>query len=417
MSEMYKTVMANFDRAVAALPGAEDRAIAERLREPKERIELRFSPMLGDGKVHVFNAFIVRHNTALGPAKGGIRMTVDVTPQDVAALAMEMTWKCALIGVPFGGGKTGIQVDGSSLPAIDKEIIIRAFTRNALRHISPEVYVPAPDMGCGEREMGHIRDCISYSQGISVTRGCYVTGKPVLLGGIPGRREATGVGVVFVIEAAAAKLSIQMQGATAVVQGFGNVGSVAAAELNRRGVKVLAVSDVRGGRMDPAGLPVYQLLAHAAEGRSVSDCPVGEPITNDRLWEIPCDFLVPAASGGQITGANASRIRTRVLAEAANGPTTPEADAVLEKSGVHIIPDILANAGGVFVSYLEYTQETQREQMEQDEVTQRLKKRMIDRYEAVTAQAVAAGVSMRQAAMLMAMQRVVDATRARGFMP
>lgn len=417
MSEMHKTAVANFERALEDLPDAEDRRIAGVLRIPDEQVEFRIKPLLGDGEVHQFRCFITRHSSALGPAKGGIRMTPDVTREDVAALAMEMTWKCALIGVPFGGGKSGIQADGPNLGPHDKEVIIRSFTRNGIRHISPEVYVPAPDMGCGEREMGFIRDCISYSQGMSVTRGCYVTGKPVLLGGIPGRREATGSGVCFALDAAAEELGIDVAGAKAVVQGFGNVGSVVVAELGRRGVKVAAVTDIHGGRYAPEGLPIEGLLAHASSGRPVKDFDAGEAISNDQLWDIPCDFLIPAAAGGQITEANAPRIRARVLVEAANGPTTPEADAMLAEKGVHVIPDILANAGGVFVSYLEYTQETQREQVDEHEVYARLKKRIVERYRAVSDHARSKHKSMRMAAMAIALQRVVDAIRARGFLP
>jgi glutamate dehydrogenase (NAD(P)+) len=417
MSKLLDTALTNFDKAAAALPEAGDRSIAAALRAPEERMELSLRPTLHDGQVHEYRAFMTRHSSALGPSKGGIRMMADVTEHDVDALAMEMTWKCSLIGVPFGGGKSGIQADGPGLDPLDKEIIIRSFTRRALRHISPELYVPAPDMGTGEREMGYIRDCISYSEGISITRGCYVTGKPVILGGIPGRREATGRGVVFVIEAAAKQLKMDLKGATAVVQGFGNVGAVVVSELAQRGVKIVAATDVRGGRTDPKGLPAAKLVQHVAKGGTAADFPGGKPVTNEDIWSIPCDILVPAAAGGQITDVNAGRIKTKILAEGANGPTTPLADAILEDKGVHIIPDILANAGGVFVSYLEYTQETQREQMDEKSVYGRLEKRITGRYEDVMNYAKSHKVTTRQAAMLIALQRVVDAVRARGFMP
>ncbi|MEK7270085.1 MAG: Glu/Leu/Phe/Val dehydrogenase [Planctomycetota bacterium] len=414
---MLATAMENFERGITLLATEEDRRIAESFRFPEERIELRLDPTLKDGLSHRYRAFLTLHNRALGPAKGGIRMTADVSHDEVTALAMEMTWKCALIGVPFGGGKTGIQVDGSSLDPVDKEIIIRSFTRNAIRHISPEIYVPAPDMGSGEREMGYIRDCIGYSLGTSITRGCFVTGKPVVLGGIPGRREATGRGVAFALEAAASHIGLDLARASAAIQGFGNVGRVLALELFARGIKVVAITDVAGGRADPAGLPIPKIAAAVDKGTPLKDVPAGKPLSNEDLWDVPCDILVPAAAGGQITEENVDRIRARLIAEGANGPTTPSADAVLEQKGVHVIPDILANAGGVFVSYLEYTQETQREQVPEEEVNRRLRQRMLERYEAVYETAKSRNLSMRMAAMRLALQRVVDATKARGFMP
>jgi glutamate dehydrogenase/leucine dehydrogenase len=278
--------LVNYRKAAARLAGRCDAHILEKLALPKERIELTLSPELSDGQIHVFSAFIVRHTDALGPSKGGIRFSPTVTLDDVTGLAMEMTWKCALIGVPFGGGKSGIRADPTALRPHDKETLIRSFTRSALRHVGPLVYVPAPDMGTNETDMGYIKDAISYSKGISTTHGCYVTGKPVILGGIPGRREATGLGVVFTVEEACARLGRNLAGSTAIVQGLGNVGGVTAMELHRRGAKVVGASDISGGVYDPAGLDVPALLKHVAAGGSVKGFAGGKEMSGAAVLEM-----------------------------------------------------------------------------------------------------------------------------------
>lgn len=392
-------------------------SLIERLARPKERIELTLNTLMTDGQVHQYEAFIVHHNRSLGPAKGGIRMSGTVTLDDVSALAMEMTWKTSLIGVPFGGGKSGIAADPKSLSAQDKEILIRSFTRSAIRHIGPEVYVPAPDMGTNERDMGHIRDCISYSAGISVTRGCYVTGKPVLLGGIPGRREATGKGVAVSVRMAAQMLGMDLRKARVAVQGYGNVGSAAANELHRMGAKVVAVADIHGVTHNFMGLDIEGLNEHVKGGGVVPSFPGGESITSQQFFSIDCDILIPAASANQITLENAESIQARLIAEGANGPTTPEADQILQKRGVFVIPDILCNAGGVFVSYLEYTQETQREQMTLEEVESRLEKRMESCFRAVHENAKSSQVDMRTSALELSIKRVAEAIICHGFLP
>ncbi len=392
-------------------------SLIERLARPKERIELTLNTLMTDGQVHQYEAFIVHHNRSLGPAKGGIRMSGTVTLDDVSALAMEMTWKTSLIGVPFGGGKSGIAADPKSLSAQDKEILIRSFTRSAIRHIGPEVYVPAPDMGTNERDMGHIRDCISYSAGISVTRGCYVTGKPVLLGGIPGRREATGKGVAVSVRMAAKMLGMDLRKARVAVQGYGNVGSAAANELHRMGAKVVAVADIHGVTHNFMGLDIEGLNEHVKGGGEVPSFPGGESITSQQFFSIDCDILIPAASANQITLENAESIQARLIAEGANGPTTPEADQILQKRGVFVIPDILCNAGGVFVSYLEYTQETQREQMTLEEVESRLEKRMESCFRAVHENAKSSQVDMRTSALELSIKRVAEAIICHGFLP
>lgn len=412
---LYQHTLANFRRVAERCQIHPD--IIERLSHPKERIELTLSPLLTDGRVHQFQAYIVHHNRSLGPAKGGIRMSESVTLEDVSALAMEMTWKTALIGVPFGGGKSGIAADPRGLSAQDKEILIRAFARSGIRHMGPEVYVPAPDMGTNERDMGHIRDCISYSAGISVTRGCYVTGKPVLLGGIPGRREATGKGVAVTVRLATQLLGIDLGSARVAVQGYGNVGSVAANELYRMGARVVAVADINGVIGNPEGLNIESLQEHLRGGGIIPSFPGGKPISVAEFFSLDCDILVPAASANQITFENAESIRARIIAEGANGPTTPEADAVLQGKGVFVIPDILCNAGGVFVSYLEYTQETQHEQMTIEEVESRLEKRMESRFRAVYDNACSNHMDMRTSALALAIRQVAEAIVCHGFLP
>jgi len=413
---MLQHTQQQYDRTAALLEGTFPPEIFAKIREPHERIEMTLSPLLSDGRVRLVRAFMVHHNEALGPCKGGIRMTADVTIEDVQALAMEMTWKCALIGVPFGGGKSGIAVAPEKLSAHDKEVLIRSFARNASRHIHPLLYVPAPDMGTTERDMGHIKDTITYSQGQAATHGCYVTGKPVLLGGVPGRREATGRGVVQVIEAALEAEGRALPGATAVVQGFGNVGAVTAQMLAAAGARVIAVSDIYGALTNPRGLDIGALAAHVAATGRVTGFAGGGPLAPEDLLTLPCDVLVPAAAAGQITAGNAAAVRARLVAEGANGPTTPEADDILHARGITVLPDILCNAGGVFVSYLEYTQETQKEQMTEADVLRRLAQRMRDRFAQVRAVAAERNVPLRQAAMMLSVRTVAEAVMARGLL-
>jgi len=409
--------LANFDHAMSLIRPEVDSDVLEKIRQPKERIELALAPQLEDGKVHTFHAFIVRHNDALGPAKGGIRMTGTVTLNDVTGLAMEMTWKCALIGVPFGGGKSGIVADPSRLSRLDKETLVRSFVRNAHRHIAPGVYVPAPDMGTNEQDMGYVKDTICYSAGVATTPGCFVTGKPVVLGGIPGRREATGRGVATVVAEVFRQQGIDLSRATAIVQGFGNVGSVAAMTLHGMGIRVCGVSDIDGAVYNRSGLDLPALANHVATGKPLKTFPGGEPIDGKSLLEMPCDVLVPAASANQITAENAPRIAARVIVEGANSPTTVDADEILNERGILVVPDILAHAGGVFVSYLEYTQETQQEQMTETEVIARLQQRMTDRYAQVSGLAKQRNWSMRNAAMYLGLKNVYAAVVARGLLP
>jgi glutamate dehydrogenase/leucine dehydrogenase len=411
----YAISLHNFEESVKRLNLSN--TIREKILYPKEKIEMVIAPVFPDGTVHHIQTFVVRHLDALGPAKGGIRMTPDVTLDDVTGLAMEMTWKTALIGVPFGGGKSGIRFDPKSVSPEIKEIIIRCFTRGARRFIGPEIYIPAPDMGTNEIDMAHIRDCISYSEGISITRGCFVTGKPVILGGIVGRKEATGKGVLFTIQAMCSKIGLDLGKTKAVLQGFGNVGSISAAEIAKLGAKVVAVADITGAVFNPNGLDIESLTKHVQNSGGVKGFKSAREIAPDKIFEIDCDILIPAAAGGQITSENAAKIKAKIIAEGANAPTTPAADDILNKRGVLMIPDILCNAGGVFVSYLEYTQETQREQTTLSEVEGRLENRMKQRFNDVYSYAQQNKLTMRQAAMDMAVTKVVEAILTRGLLP
>ncbi|MFH1269066.1 MAG: Glu/Leu/Phe/Val dehydrogenase [Planctomycetota bacterium] len=394
-----------------------DEAIRRKILAPKEKIEIAINPMLPDGRVRNIQVFVVIHNDALGPAKGGIRMTPEVTLDDIAGLAMEMTWKTSLIGVPFGGGKSGIRFDPAPVSPETKETIIRSFTRGARRHIGPEVYVPAPDMGTNESDMAHIRDCIAYSQSVAIPNGCFVTGKPVILGGVVGRREATGRGVVHTIVSLCERLGLDITKTRVALQGFGNVGAVVAAESARLGAAVVGVADLSGGVVDPDGLDVEALTRHVQAAGAVKGFNDAKAAQKDEILEVDCDILVPAAAGLQITRENAGRVKARIVAEAANAPTTPEADEILRQRKTTVIPDILCNAGGVYVSYLEYTQETQREQMTSDEVDHRLSTRMRERFNEVYDLAQGKRVPMREAAMDLAVRRVADAVYARGLLP
>ncbi|MCC6578903.1 MAG: Glu/Leu/Phe/Val dehydrogenase [Phycisphaeraceae bacterium] len=417
MSTLLEHALYNFDRAVGLLGGKYSPDLIEKVRYPKARIEYRLSPLFTDGRLHTFQAFIVRHNEGLGPCKGGIRMSPTVTLDEVAGLAMEMTWKCALIGVPFGGGKSGIIADPDHLSPRDKERILRSFTRAASRIIYPQVYVPAPDMGTNERDMGHVKDAISYSQGYATTVGCYVTGKPVILGGIPGRRQATGYGVAHCVHAAMTSLGGSTSTPTAIVQGLGNVGLMAVEAFHNLGYRVVGVADARGARYDAQGLDVPALIGHITKTGSILGFTGGQEIDPKAVLEKPCDILAPCATANQITKDNAPRLQTRLIAEGANSPTSPEADAVLAQRKVFVIPDILCNAGGVFVSYLEYTQETQQEQVTEQEVHQRLAQRMAVKFQQVAQLAQDRKLPMRDAAMYQAVDTVCTAMVARGYLP
>jgi glutamate dehydrogenase (NAD(P)+) len=390
-----------------------DSNVAARLRRPDRSLIVSVPTRMDDGRVHVFTGYRVQHNDVLGPFKGGIRYHPAVNLGEVSALAMWMTWKCSLVGLPLGGAKGGIACDPATLSRNELQSMTRRFTAEIINIIGPEVDVPAPDMGTNEQIMAWMMDTYSQHKGHAVPE--IVTGKPVAIGGTLGRREATGRGVVYMIIEAAKHLKIDLSKCTAVVQGFGNVGSVAAKDLAGIGLKVVGVSDRTGGFVDPKGLPIDKLLEVADRSHSLEDCPYGDRISNQELLELKCDVLVPAALEMQITEVNAPRLQCRVLAEGANGPTTPQADAILRDKGVFVIPDILANAGGVVVSYFEWVQDLQNFFWTEDEVSNKLRDVLIKAFHQVLAMSQKESVDMRLAALMIGIDRVARAMLWRGL--
>jgi glutamate dehydrogenase (NAD(P)+) len=400
-----------FDTAAAKL--ALDKNVAGRLRRPDRAMIISVPTKLDSGRIHVFTGYRVQHNDVLGPFKGGVRYHPAVNLGEVTALAMWMTWKCSLVGLPLGGAKGGIACDPSELSRAELQNMTRRYTAEILNFIGPEVDVPAPDMGTNEQVMAWIMDTYSQHKGHAVPE--IVTGKPVAIGGTLGRREATGRGLVYTIIEAANHLRIDLTKSTAAVQGFGNVGSVVVKELAEIGVKVVAVSDRTGGFYDAKGLPVDRLLEVAYRNHSLEGCPYGEKISNAELLETQCDILVPAALEMQITEQNAPRLRCRILAEGANGPTTPEADAVLREKNIFVIPDILGNAGGVVVSYFEWVQDLQNFFWTEEEINKKLRDILVKAFREVLAMSEKEQVDMRLAALMIGIDRVARAMLWRGF--
>lgn len=400
-----------FDAAAHKL--SVDPNVAGRLRRPDRALIVSVPTRMDDGRVHVFTGYRVQHNDVLGPFKGGIRYHPAVTLGEVSALAMWMTWKCSLVGLPLGGAKGGIACDPAELSRNELQSMTRRFTAEIINVIGPEVDVPAPDMGTNEQVMAWIMDTYSQHKGHAVPE--IVTGKPVAIGGTLGRREATGRGVVFTILEAAKHLKLDLTHCTAVVQGFGNVGSVAAKELAKIGVKIIGVSDRTGGFFDAKGLPIEKLLEVADKNHSLEGCPYGEKISNQELLELKCDVLVPAALELQITEVNAPRLQCRIVAEGANGPTTPQADAILRERGIFLIPDVLANAGGVVVSYFEWVQDLQNFFWTEEEVNSKLRDILVKAFNQVLAMSQKHAVDMRMAALMIGIDRVVRAMLWRGL--
>jgi glutamate dehydrogenase (NAD(P)+) len=400
-----------FDAAAHKL--SVDPNVAGRLRRPDRALIVSVPTRMDDGRVHVFTGYRVQHNDVLGPFKGGIRYHPAVTLGEVSALAMWMTWKCSLVGLPLGGAKGGIACDPAELSRNELQSMTRRFTAEIINVIGPEVDVPAPDMGTNEQVMAWIMDTYSQHKGHAVPE--IVTGKPVAIGGTLGRREATGRGVVFTILEAAKHLKLDLTHCTAVVQGFGNVGSVTAKELAKIGVKIIGVADRTGGFFDAKGLPIEKLLEVADKNHSLEGCPYGENISNQELLELKCDVLVPAALELQITEVNAPRLQCRIVAEGANGPTTPQADAILRERGIFLIPDVLANAGGVVVSYFEWVQDLQNFFWTEEEVNSKLRDVLVKAFNQVLAMSQKHAVDMRMAALMIGIDRVVRAMLWRGL--
>ncbi len=388
----------------------------DRLKFPKRALTVAIPVRRDDGSVRVFAGYRVQHHLTLGPTKGGVRYHPDVCLGDVAALAMWMSWKCALMNLPYGGAKGGVAVDPRQLSLGELERLTRRYTQELIPFIGPQIDIPAPDLGTNEQTMAWMMDTYSTQTGHCVPG--VVTGKPVGIGGSLGRREATGRGVGYLIGRAFETLAIQQSGSTAVIQGFGNVGSHAAFSLAKHGVKVIAVSDFQGGVHNPAGLDLRALDQHVTAQRTVQGFAGGEPIDNANLLELPCDVLVPAAMERQITGENAGRLRCRVLAEGANGPTTPEADVILaERPEIFVIPDILCNAGGVVVSYFEWVQDLQSFFWSESEVMDRLFRLLEGAFQQTLQASRKQRIPMRLAALSIGVKRVWEARRARGLFP
>jgi glutamate dehydrogenase (NAD(P)+) len=402
-----------FDRAADMLNL--DPGLRRVLREPRRELTVHFPVHMDDGSVQVFTGYRVQHNLGRGPAKGGIRYHQDVSLDEVKALAMWMTWKCAVVGIPYGGGKGGVIVDPKKLSTKELEGLSRRFFTEIEVLVGPERDIPAPDVNTTPQVMSWFMD--TYSMHVGYTVPGVVTGKPISLGGSEGRNEATARGCVFTVVEAAKHLDIDLHKATVAVQGFGNAGSIAAHLMSHEGSTIVAVSDSQGGIRNMAGLNIEHVIAWKAEHGTVRGFPGSETITNAEVLETECDVLIPAALENQITARNAANIKAKIVAEAANGPTTPDADDILFERGVFLIPDILCNAGGVTVSYFEWVQDLNRDHWTEVEVNAKLKTIMVKAFGEVLAQAQKHGVNMRTGAYLNAVQRVADATALRGLYP
>jgi glutamate dehydrogenase (NAD(P)+) len=410
---LFRMARAQFEQA---LPHAEvSDEVAERLSFPERAVIVSVPLRRDDGVVEVFPGYRVQHSTVLGPTKGGMRYDPEVSLGECAALATWMTWKCALLRLPYGGAKGGIRCDPHALSLRELEKLTRRFTSELIREIGPQTDIPAPDMATNEQTMAWMMDTYSMQSGYAVPE--VVTGKPISIGGSVFRREATGAGVVMVTEQACRRLGFELEGRTCVVQGFGNVGGVAASELHERGARVVGISDVSGGVHDDRGLDVPALHAYVAENGSLAGYDRCERITNEQLLELPCDVLVLAAREDQLTSANADRVHATVVIEGANGPTTIEADEILGERGILVVPDILANAGGVTVSYFEWVQDLGRLFWDRDEIRIKLSDMMCTAFDRVYSISGEKAITLRQAAMVVAIREVAAALEARGIFP
>ena len=407
----FESMMSRFDRA-AELLGL-DPGLYKVLRVPDKQLIVAIPVRLENGELEVFTGYRVHHNIARGPAKGGIRFSPHVTLEEVKALAAWMTWKCAVVNIPFGGAKGGVVCDPSVLSQRELEAITRRYTAEIMDLLGPETDVPAPDINTNEQVMAWIMD--TYSMHARRTVSSIVTGKPITLGGSLGRREATGRGCLFVINEALAHLKIPAAGARVAVQGFGNVGAIAALLLAQQGMRVIAVSDMHAGVHTADGLDAAALAEHVTREKTVQGFPGGEPITNEDLLLLDCEVLLPAAIENQITSANAASIRARIICEGANGPTTASADEILDAKGIFVVPDILANAGGVTVSYFEWVQNREGYYWSEERVNRRLKKIMVNSFRDVLEYSLAHQVNMRTASYMVAIDRVAYVHRLRGI--
>jgi glutamate dehydrogenase (NAD(P)+) len=392
-----------------------DRELHERLRYPKRALIVTVPVRMDDGSVKSFTGYRVHHDVTLGPAKGGIRFHPEVNLGEVSCLAMLMTWKCALMGLPYGGAKGGIRVEPWNLSMSENERLTRRYTSEIINLLGPDKDIPAPDMYTNEQTMAWIMD--TYSINVGHTVPSVVTGKPVSIGGSFGRTEATGRGVAYCVRRAASHFGIKGDSPSVVVQGFGNVGSITAKLLHQAGYKIVGVSDVHGGIYNEKGLDIPRLLAYVSEMGKVEGFNGSQAVGNKELLELPCDILVPAALGGQITEANADKLNCKIIVEGANGPTTPEADVILHDKGVIVVPDILANAGGVTVSYFEWVQGMMHLFWSEDEVNQRLEQIMGRACDQVLELSTKSKLRPRMAALRIGVSRIAEAKRLRGLYP
>ncbi len=392
-----------------------DEGMRKILRKPQRELSVNFPVKMDNGDIRVLNGYRVQHNITRGPAKGGIRYHPSVSLEQTQAMAMLMTWKCATVNIPFGGAKGGVAVDAKQLSQSELERLTRRYTSELGVLLGPDKDIPAPDVGTNPQIMAWIMDTFSMHQGHTVP--AVVTGKPLNIGGSHGRNEATARGLVAALREAADSLSFDITGARVVIQGFGNVGATTARMLHDMGAMVVAVSDSGGAIYNSRGLPIGDVLAHKARTGSVQGFEEADSLTNAELLELPCDILVPAALEGQITATNAGRIRARIIGEAANGPTTIEADEILYDRGVFVIPDVIAGAGGVTVSYFEWVQGLQEFFWTEREVNAQLDRVMANAFQQVLLIAQERSVHMRTAAYLLAVERVAQATTTRGIYP
>jgi glutamate dehydrogenase (NAD(P)+) len=409
----YQMAVQQFELAAERLGLSED--MREILRQPKRELTVNFPVRLDNGRIKTFTGYRVQHNVNRGPAKGGIRYSPQVTLDEVKALAMWMTWKCAVVGIPYGGAKGGVICDPKSMTPAELERMTRRYATEISIIIGPHSDIPAPDVNTNPQVMAWIMDTYSMHEGYSIP--AVVTGKPLSIGGSEGRADATATGVLFVTRQAAKRIGMPLKGARVSIQGFGNAGSVAARLFHNEGCKVVAVSDTHGGIYNEAGLDPAAVLRHKQERGTVVGFPGAMTVRVQDVLEVPCDVLVPAATEGVITAANAPRVQARIITEAANGPTTPEADAILYKRGCVVVPDILANAGGVTVSYFEWVQDLQSFFWGVEEITQRLEVIMNNAFASVAEKADQYHCDMRLAANMLAISRVAEATQIRGIYP
>jgi glutamate dehydrogenase (NAD(P)+) len=392
-----------------------DEGMKQILAHPKRELTVHFPVRMDDGSYKVFTGFRVQHSLTRGPAKGGIRYHPDVTLDEVKALAMWMTWKCATVGIPYGGGKGGVIVDPKLHSDTEIERLTRRFAVEIAPIIGPEIDIPAPDVNTNAQTMGWIMDTVSMLRGYPIPG--LITGKPIAVGGSLGRNEATARGLQYVVREAVKTKGMNLQGAKVVVQGYGNAGAIAARLLSEDGAKVVAISDSRGGIMNSNGIDASGAVRYKQEHGNLSGYGGADDLTNEELLEVECDILVPAALESVITAQNADRIKAKMIAEAANGPTTPEADRILYEKGVMILPDILANAGGVTVSYFEWAQNIQGYYWAEDEVNEKLERVMQHSFRDVHHLAETHSVDMRTGAYMLAISRVVEVTKLRGIFP